>query len=126
VRGPPRPAGVFDRAVFLGHRDEVVLRLLLDTDVRVSELWGLELTDIGLESRPRVVPFGAKVVDQSGATAEQEIKGFADRAEPSLARSPGGPPVGPSLSGVDDLALADADEQPANCPPFVHRADRGG
>ena len=67
--GRGRP-GIFDRAVFLGRRDEVVLRLLLDTGVRVSELCGLELTDVDLErelayvtgkgSRPRVVPFGAK------------------------------------------------------------------
>jgi site-specific recombinase XerD len=66
-RGRP---GVFDRTVFLGRRDEVVLRLLLDTGVRVSELCGLELTDVDLDrelayvtgkgSRPRVVPFGAK------------------------------------------------------------------
>jgi site-specific recombinase XerD len=65
-RGRP---GVFDRTVFLGRRDEVVLRLLLDTGVRVSELCGLALTDINLDrelayvtgkgSRPRVVPFGA-------------------------------------------------------------------
>jgi integrase len=56
--------------VFLGRRDEVVLRLLLDTGVRVSELCGLELTDVDLDrelayvtgkgSRPRVVPFGAR------------------------------------------------------------------
>src|SRR5213079_1252402 len=62
--------GVFDRAAFLGRRDEVVLRLLLDTGVRVSELCGLDLTDVDLDrelayvtgkgSRPRVVPFGAK------------------------------------------------------------------
>jgi site-specific recombinase XerD len=66
-RGRP---GVFDRTVFLGRRDEVVLRLLLDTGVRVSELCGLELTDVDLDrelayvtgkgSRPRVVPFGAR------------------------------------------------------------------
>lgn len=66
-RGRP---GVFDRAVFLGRRDEVVLRLLLDTGVRVSELCGLEIPDVDLDrelayvtgkgSRPRVVPFGAK------------------------------------------------------------------
>ena len=65
-RGRP---GVVDRTVFLGRRDEVVLRLLLDTGVRVSELCGLELTDVDLDrelayvtgkgSRPRVVPFGA-------------------------------------------------------------------
>ncbi|RFU19307.1 tyrosine-type recombinase/integrase [Geodermatophilus marinus] len=67
--GRGRP-GSFDRTVFLGRRDEVVLRLLLDTGVRVSELCGLELTDVDLDrelayvtgkgSRPRVVPFGAK------------------------------------------------------------------
>src|ERR671928_813103 len=67
ARGRP---GTFDRTVFLGRRDEVVLRLLLDTGVRVSELCGLELTDVDLDrelayvtgkgSRPRVVPFGAK------------------------------------------------------------------
>jgi site-specific recombinase XerD len=67
--GRGRP-GVFDRTVFLGRRDEVVLRLLLDTGVRVSELCGLALTDVDLDrklayvtgkgSRPRVVPFGAK------------------------------------------------------------------
>jgi integrase len=33
----------------LGRRDEVVLRLLLDTGVRVSELCGLELTDVDLD-----------------------------------------------------------------------------
>ena len=67
---PRGRSGVFDRTVFLGRRDEVVLRLLLDTGVRVSELCGLELTDVDLDrelayvtgkgSRPRVVPFSAK------------------------------------------------------------------
>jgi site-specific recombinase XerD len=66
-RGKP---GVFTRSVFIGRRDEVILRLLIDTGVRVSELCGLALTDIDLDrelayvlgkgSRPRVVPFGAK------------------------------------------------------------------
>src|SRR3954470_14074363 len=46
--GRGRP-GLFDRAVFLGRRDEVVLRLLLDTGVRVAELCGLELTDVHLD-----------------------------------------------------------------------------
>lgn len=56
--------------MFLGRRDEVVLRLLLDTGVRVSELCGLELTAVDLDrelayvtgkgSRPRVVPLDAK------------------------------------------------------------------
>lgn len=67
--GRGRP-GVFARAIFLGRRDEVILRLLLDTGVRVSELCGLQLDDLDLDrelayvtgkgSRPRVVPFGAK------------------------------------------------------------------
>ncbi|MGY1663373.1 tyrosine-type recombinase/integrase [Geodermatophilus sp. SYSU D00705] len=48
----------------------MVLRLPLDTGVRVSELCGLEITDVDLDrelayvtgkgSRPRVVPFGAR------------------------------------------------------------------
>src|SRR4051794_41489002 len=42
-------ADMFDRAIFLGRRDEVVLRLLLDTGVRVSELCGLALTDVHLD-----------------------------------------------------------------------------
>ena len=61
---------MFTRSVFVGRRDKVILRLLLDTGVRVSELCGLQLTDVDLDrelayvvgkgSRPRVVPFGAK------------------------------------------------------------------
>src|SRR3954469_22500555 len=61
-----RPGGL-ERTVFLGRGDEVVLRLLLDTGVRGSELRGLALTDVDLDrelayvtgkgSRLRVVPF---------------------------------------------------------------------
>src|SRR4051812_19481281 len=67
--GRGRP-GVFSRPIFFGRRDEAILRLLLDTGIRVSELYGLKLDDVDLErelayvtgkgSRPRVVPFGAK------------------------------------------------------------------
>jgi site-specific recombinase XerD len=88
--GRGRP-GVFDRAVFLGRRDEVVLRLLLDTGVRVSELCGLELTDVDLDrelacvtgegSRPRVVPLGAK-------TAQAVDRYLRVRALHPYARSP--------------------------------------
>src|SRR3954465_13425054 len=39
-------AGTFARPIFLGRRDEVILRLLLDTGVRVSELCGLRLEDV--------------------------------------------------------------------------------
>jgi site-specific recombinase XerD len=50
TRAVPRSRpGAFDRAVFLGRRDEVVLRLLLDTGVRVSELCWLALTDVDLD-----------------------------------------------------------------------------
>ncbi len=45
-RGRP---GAFDRSIFLGRRDEVVLRVLLDTGVLVSELCGLALTDVDLD-----------------------------------------------------------------------------
>jgi site-specific recombinase XerD len=67
--GRGRP-GTFARPIFLGRRDEVILRLLLDSGVRVSELCGLKLEDVDLDrevayvigkgSRPRAVPFGAK------------------------------------------------------------------
>jgi site-specific recombinase XerD len=70
--GRGRP-GTFARPIFLGRRDEVILRLLLDTGIRVSELCGLDLTDVDLDrklayvvgkgSRPRVVPFGAKTAE---------------------------------------------------------------
>ncbi|SFO59368.1 Site-specific recombinase XerD [Geodermatophilus obscurus] len=88
--GPGR-AGVFDRAVFLGSRDEVVLRLLLDPGVRVSELCVLELTDLDLDRelayvtgkgpRPRVVPFGAR-------TAQAVDRYLQVRALHPYARSP--------------------------------------
>lgn len=67
---PRGKAGVFDRAIFDGRRDEVLLRLLVDCGLRVSELTGLNLADVELEreivyvvgkgSRPRAVPYGAK------------------------------------------------------------------
>jgi site-specific recombinase XerD len=72
--GRGRP-GVFSRPIFFARRDETrrdetILRLLLDTGIRVSELGGLTLDDVDLErelayvmgkgSRPRVVPFGAR------------------------------------------------------------------
>ena len=43
--GRGRP-GTFARPIFLSRRDEVILRLLLDTGVRVFELCGLKLEDV--------------------------------------------------------------------------------
>ena len=70
MRGRPWRPGVFSRPIFFARRDETILRLLLDTGIRVSELCGLTLDDVDLErelayvmgkgSRPRVVPFGAR------------------------------------------------------------------
>lgn len=67
---PRGRAGVFDRGIFDGRRDEVVIRMLADCGLRVSELVGLELEHVDLDqelayvtgkgSRPRVVPFGAR------------------------------------------------------------------
>lgn len=67
---PRGRAGVFDRRIFEGRRDEVIVRLLLDCGLRVSELTGLPVGEvdvnrevvyvIGKGSRPRAVPFGAK------------------------------------------------------------------
>jgi site-specific recombinase XerD len=67
---PRGRAGVYDRRTFDGRRDEVLLRLLTDCGLRVSELVGLDLTDVDVEqemvfvtgkgNRPRAVPYGAK------------------------------------------------------------------
>ncbi|WP_328424972.1 tyrosine-type recombinase/integrase [Micromonospora sp. NBC_00389] len=67
---PRGRAGVWDRAIFDGRRDELVIRLLADCGIRVSELAGLNLDDVdpdheviyvtGKGNRPRVVPYGAR------------------------------------------------------------------
>jgi site-specific recombinase XerD len=67
---PRGRAGTFDRRIFDGRRDEVMLRVLADCGLRVSELAGLTLDDVELDlelvhvmgkgSRPRAVPIGAK------------------------------------------------------------------
>jgi site-specific recombinase XerD len=73
---PKGRAGRFDRRVFDGRRDEVIVRVLTDCGLRVSELCGLQLeragagSDVDLDqellyvlgkgNRPRVVPFGAR------------------------------------------------------------------
>lgn len=67
---PRGKAGVFDQRIFDGRRDEVLIRVLADCGLRVSELAGLTLDDVDLErevlfvvgkgSRPRAVPYGAR------------------------------------------------------------------
>lgn len=67
---PKGKRGRFDRDIFDGRRDEVILRLLIDCGFRVSELAGITLNDVDLDrelayvvgkgSRPRAVPFSAK------------------------------------------------------------------
>lgn len=67
---PKGRAGTFDRRIFEGRRDEVLLRLLADCGLRVSELAMLTLDDLDLDrevayvvgkgSRPRAVPYGAR------------------------------------------------------------------
>ena len=71
---PRGKAGAYDRVVFDGRRDEVIVRVLGDCGLRVSELAGLDLDrdgqpDVDLDrevvyvvgkgNRPRVVPFSA-------------------------------------------------------------------
>src|SRR4051794_3420556 len=134
-RGRP---GAFDRVVFLGRRDEVVLRLLLDTGVRVSELCGLEL-DVDLDrelayvtgkgSGPRVVPFGAK-------TAQAVDRYLRVRALHPYARLPRllfGQRGGMTPNGVRDVLHARAAQAGvADVHPhrfrhtFAHRWPAGG
>lgn len=67
---PKSRAGVFDRKIFDGRRDELLIRMLADCGVRVSELAMLTVDDLDLErevayvvgkgSRPRAVPYGAR------------------------------------------------------------------
>lgn len=66
---PRGKAGTYDRAIFDGRRDEVIIRVLLDCGLRASELTTLALDDVDLEqevvfvlgkgNRPRAVPFSA-------------------------------------------------------------------
>lgn len=63
-------AGAFDRVIFEGRRDEVIIRVLADCGLRVSEIVGLQLEHVDLDqeicyvvgkgNRPRAVPFGAR------------------------------------------------------------------
>lgn len=67
---PKGRGGVFSTEIFRGRRSEVILRLLADCGLRVSELVGLTLDDVDLSqevvfvvgkgSRPRAVPFSAR------------------------------------------------------------------
>lgn len=70
-------AGEFDRRVFDGRRDEVMIRVLADCGLRVSELTGLSLEDVDLDretvyvvgkgSRPRAAVYGpstAQAIDR--------------------------------------------------------------
>lgn len=46
---PKGKAGAYDRRIFDGRRDEVLVRLLADCGLRVSELVGLTLEDLDLD-----------------------------------------------------------------------------
>jgi site-specific recombinase XerD len=75
---PRGRAGAYDRRIFDGRRDEMMLCVLVDCGVRVSELVGLTLTDVdqdrdmvyvvGKGSRPRAVPIGQRRVRPSTGT----------------------------------------------------------
>ena len=66
---PRGKAGVWDRRIFDGRRDEVLIRVLGDCGLRVSELAGVDLDDVdqdheviyvtGKGNRPRAVPYSA-------------------------------------------------------------------
>ncbi|SCL33516.1 tyrosine-type recombinase/integrase [Micromonospora aurantiaca (nom. illeg.)] len=67
---PRTRSGTWDAHAFEGRRDEVIIRLLADCGIRVSELAGITLDDLdrsheviyvtGKGDRPRVVPYGAR------------------------------------------------------------------
>jgi site-specific recombinase XerD len=115
--GRGRP-GTFARPIFLGPRDEVIFRLLLDTGVRVSELDELTLDDVDLDRelanvvgkgcRPRVVPFGAK-------TRQAVDRYLRTRALHTRASSPKlllGRRGAMTVDGVRDVSRAGSDGGP--------------
>jgi site-specific recombinase XerD len=67
---PRGKAGSYDRRIFDGRRDEVLIRVLGDCGLRVSEFVNLDISEVDLDhevlyvlgkgSRPRAVPFGAR------------------------------------------------------------------
>lgn len=69
-KAPRGRAGVFDRRIFDARRDEVIVRVLADCGVRVSELANATQENVDLDhevlyvvgkgSRPRACPFGAR------------------------------------------------------------------
>src|SRR3954470_10214465 len=71
--GRGRP-GVFARPIFFARRDEVVLRLLLDTGIRVSELCGLNLADVDLE-RGLAYVTGKRLTPPGGALRREDRPG---------------------------------------------------
>jgi site-specific recombinase XerD len=66
---PRGKVGAYERRIFDGRRDEVIIRVLLDCGLRASELAGLTLDDVDLDqevvfvigkgNRARAVPFSA-------------------------------------------------------------------
>jgi site-specific recombinase XerD len=98
---PEEPVAVLDDATitrlltsmngktFDDRRDSAIIRLLLDTGMRLSELAGLKITDIDLDSdvaivmgkgrRPRACPFG----DKTGQALERYLR---ERTKHALAR----------------------------------------
>lgn len=76
---------------FEDHRDTAIVRLFLDTGMRLSEVAGLQLTDVDLDTdvalvlgkghRPRACPFG----DKTGQAIERYLR---ERNKHSLATRP--------------------------------------
>jgi site-specific recombinase XerD len=120
---PRGRVGVYERRIFDGRRDEVIVRVLLDCGLRASELAGLGLGDVDLDqevvfvigkgNRPRAVPFSAS----TGSAIDRYLKSrrshpYAQKSERFLL-SERGPMSGDGIrwrlvklgktAGVEDL-----------------------
>lgn len=94
--------GAPDRSTARGRRDAVLLTLPYDTGARVSELCGIDLRDVRLESPATVTLFGkggkSRVVPLMGATARL-VEAYIEEAYPRRCPADLGKPLFPNPRG---------------------------